>query len=326
MNRLVSYTESSEEEDTQTLLNSPEKSVSSFELKNNRTTYIHENESIELNKCNTDTSKEERDKNDILPNNYAVPRSAPVQTTDRKLEYDTCRKRKLNEEGRDDIKRLYVPDSVQAMFQHQKWIDKPSEHGNRVRSFPHLEGNWATHVFIPVEGGAKLVQFVQSILRILEPVKFQAFPEFHISLSRTVTIRHHWIEPLVDSLRDSLRLMKSFMSDLLAIKLFTNDEKTRTFVCLELSQDETDFIDFVKAVDKSFGEFKLPSYYKDPSFHISIGWCLGDVVNQISEETLLKAKGMLGHFVAENTELSVIVVQQICCRAGNKSFVITLKD
>lgn len=35
----------------------------------------------------------------------------------------------------------------------------------------------------------------------------------------------------------------------------------RTFVCIELSQDEYDLLEYVKAVDKSFAEFKLPPYY-----------------------------------------------------------------
>lgn len=37
--------------------------------------------------------------------------------------------------------------------------------------------------------------------------QFHVMPlsDFHVSLSRTVTIRHHWIDPLMEALRNKIR-------------------------------------------------------------------------------------------------------------------------
>ncbi|BFZ19167.1 hypothetical protein BsWGS_22205 [Bradybaena similaris] len=236
------------------------------------------------------------------------------------------RKRKLSDGSQ---KHLDIPDSIQSMFlnKQQRWTDDPAQHDNRVRSFPHLEGNWATHVYIPVVKTDQFVKFVEELLAMLMPPTFQAQPDFHVSLSRTVTIRYHWIELLVDSLREQFKSLTSCISDFTSVKLCTNDEKTRTFVVIELSpEDNREFKDYVRAVDKSFAEFKLPAYYENPSFHISVGWCLGDVTGDIPGEKLSKAQEMLGDFLAANSDLSFVYVHQICCQIGCKSFVITLPD
>lgn len=72
--------------------------------------------------------------------------------------------------------------------------------------------------------------------------------ELHISVSRTVTVRHHWIRPLVDSLRKQLQsksrfpvmqwsvgrvmfgdwcFMCSFVCAFDGPRFYCNDEKTR---------------------------------------------------------------------------------------------------
>ncbi|CAG5132413.1 unnamed protein product [Candidula unifasciata] len=238
----------------------------------------------------------------------------------------TNRKRKLSDGSK---KHLDVPNSIQSMFlnKQHRWTDDPSQHDNRVRSFAHLEGNWATHVFVPVAKSEEFVKFVDKLLSMLMPQTFQAQSDFHVSLSRTVTIRYHWIELLVDSLREQFKSLTSCISDLTSVKLFTNDEKTRTFVVIELSvEDNKEFLEYVRAVDKSFAEFKLPAYYENPSFHISVGWCVGDVISDIPGEKLSKAQEMLGDFVAANPDLGFVYVHQICCQTGCKSFLITLPD
>ncbi|XP_059178226.1 U6 snRNA phosphodiesterase 1-like, partial [Physella acuta] len=274
--------------------------------------------------CNYEITEDDKVGNNISLVEVAVPRSAPANVEGHQVANHNSRKRKFKENS----EKLQLPDSIHSMFQgqHKRWIDNPTDHNNRIRSFPHMEGNWATHIFIPVDKDERFIQFVTDVIQLFKPLEIETFPEFHVSLSRTVTIRHHWIEPLVDSLRENLKALKSCICDLTEIKLYTNDEKTRTFVCIELSQDEHDLLEYVKAVDKCFAEFKLPPYYSNPSFHISIGWCLGDVVDQVTEAQLLKAKEMLGEFMAANPELSIVLAQQIWCQAGNKSFVISLSD
>ncbi|GFR71865.1 U6 snRNA phosphodiesterase [Elysia marginata] len=239
-----------------------------------------------------------------------VTRSTPLTTEERFGVLQSRRKRKLDGSLSVEKESLYVPNSIQRMYEdkHRVPVDNPALHQNRVRSFPHEVGNWATHVYIQVVRDKHLVSFVKNLLELLMPQEFELLPEFHISLSRTVIIRHHWIEPLMDSLKEKLQPIST------------------TFVCLELSEDDTELLNYVQAVDSCFKDFKLAPYYKNPSFHISVGWCLGDVVNNVSFEKLSKAKVMLSDFIAAHPDLGLVYAHQVFCRTGNKSFVVTLKE
>lgn len=105
----------------------------------------------------------------------------------------------------------------------QKHVDISSEHGNRVRSFPHERGNWATFVFIPCKSLLKSSNTLKIALVLGENSKYvletvgsclKAFQEsgielnrsedLHISLTRTVILRHHWIQDFVSSVRKAM--------------------------------------------------------------------------------------------------------------------------
>ncbi|KAK3757988.1 hypothetical protein RRG08_058300 [Elysia crispata] len=242
--------------------------------------------------------------------------------------FDTGQSKRKRKLACSETGPLSLPISIQRMYENKPLVpmDNPAVHQNRVRSFPHEAGNWVTHIYIPVYQDKSLVSFVQNLMEQLLPQGFELLPEFHVSLSRTVVIRHHWIEPLVDSLKDKLQDISTSVCEIVDVKLFTNDEKTRTFVCLELSDDDTELLKYVEAVDNSFKDFRLSPYYENPSFHISVGWCLGDIVSNVSREKLSKAKEMLSEFVAAHPDLSIVYANQIICRSGNKSFGITLKE
>ncbi|RUS84176.1 hypothetical protein EGW08_008063 [Elysia chlorotica] len=244
---------------------------------------------------------------------------------EKRVDAELSRKRKL---AFSEKESLNLPTSIQNMYENKHHVpaDNPAMHQNRVRSFPHEVGNWATYVYIPVRKDERLLSFVQNVTEQLLPQGFEILPEFHVSLSRTVAIRHHWIEPLVDSLKDKLQDISTSVCEIVDVKLFTNDEKTRTFVCLELADDDTELLKYVEAVDSSFKDFRLAPYYENPSFHISVGWCLGDIVSNVSRQDLSKAKDMLSEFVAAHPDLSIVYAHEIICRSGNKSFGIKLKE
>jgi Uncharacterised conserved protein len=50
-----------------------------------------------------------------------------------------------------------------------------------------------------------------------------------------VVLRHHWIDPFVTSLSQQLREIERFTLKLDRLRVYTNDERTRTFVGLEAS-------------------------------------------------------------------------------------------
>ena len=104
--------------------------------------------------------------------------------------------------------RLPVPTQIQAMFKEnagssdegggetKKRKRAVDRHQDRIRSFPHVRGNWATCLL------AELKRPLLDDLAVLQERLYQAAnndtikiqPEIHLSLSRTVAFPLHWIE------------------------------------------------------------------------------------------------------------------------------------
>ena len=51
--------------------------------------------------------------------------------------------------------------------------------------------------------------------------------DVHISLSRTVALQHHWIEPITSTLRDKFKEHRVFPLALSEVAFYCNEEKTR---------------------------------------------------------------------------------------------------
>ncbi|XP_071083617.1 U6 snRNA phosphodiesterase 1-like [Haliotis cracherodii] len=235
-----------------------------------------------------------------------------------------CKRFKTSEpEIRRDVRLLPLPSAIQALYDdgtEKKRREDNSKHGGRIRSFAHVEGNWATFVYVPVTPDDRLLELFTSLLSCLRPLQFQLMSDHHVTLSRTVVIRHHWIESLRDTLKENLTTCDGCICDIVQPRLYTNDEKTRTFLCLEVQEDGTHLRHYVDVVNKCFKEFRLQAYYENPSFHISIAWCLGDVTANVTDQKLSQMKKMVHVFGQENPDLSVLEVREIECKSGNKVF------
>lgn len=106
-------------------------------------------------------------------------------------------------------------------------------HGGRIRSFPHVEGNFALHIYIPVPLSSivrrqldPLISKACTLVPELESMEIdlpshlahmkskhihyslKLATEFHISLSRTVPIRIHQIDSIVPMLRHKFASQK----------------------------------------------------------------------------------------------------------------------
>ncbi|XP_072925924.1 U6 snRNA phosphodiesterase 1 isoform X2 [Hemitrygon akajei] len=162
--------------------------------------------------------------------------------------------------------RLPIPDSVMGMFkQLEEHVDDSSEHDGRIRSFAHQRGNWSTLVYLEYYPEAEFLELVDLLLTHLQTHRLllTQMTEFHISLSHTVVLRHHWISSFVESLKDRMTFFDRFycLSD--KVKIYCNQEKTRTFLGLEVSAGGDHLLEMVKEVDKSLEEFNLKTYYKE---------------------------------------------------------------
>lgn len=204
------------------------------------------------------------------------------------------------------------------------WLEEervaPDPHEGRIRSFPHEEGAYATHVYATVSESDALEQKVRSARQQL----LRSFPslheieEWHVSCSRTVAIRAPQIESLRRSLSHSLRRTRAITYSFGGWRSFVNDEKTRTFVAMEVGAGADSFRSVIRAVDACFVRHALEPYYADPVPHVSLFWCLGDACDAL--DPLLDALPRL-----EGGEHASFVADAVTCKVGNRRFEVALR-
>ncbi|NWX42815.1 USB1 phosphodiesterase, partial [Steatornis caripensis] len=204
--------------------------------------------------------------------------------------------------------------------------DDSSRHGGRVRGFPHERGSWATHVYLPCKVQEEFLELLELLVSRARTYvsSLAAMEEFHLSLSQCVVLRYHWIDPFVRSLKERLASFHRFFCVADQVKVYTNQNKTRTFVGLEVSAGHFQLLELVSEVDRVLEEFDLPTFYKDPSFHISLAWCVGDLSGRLEGQCLQELQDIVDGF-EDSALLLRVQWEQIRCKSGNKYFSFPLR-
>ncbi|XP_075146341.1 U6 snRNA phosphodiesterase 1 [Haematobia irritans] len=197
----------------------------------------------------------------------------------------------------------------------------PSLHQGRIRSFKHERGNWATYVFIGVPLSSVL-EDVQDICQAYfkDTCDLNAVSDLHISLSKTVVLQYHFIESFVKNLEDIFTPIQSFITSLSQLKVYTNAERTRTFLAVKVEDIHLQkMLQILQHVDGVMKNFKLATFYEEPSFHISILWCVGDYCDVLSKKLSDIIPCLNDNFPIE------LKIDQIKCKSGFKEFTFQLK-
>ncbi|KAM9625947.1 U6 snRNA phosphodiesterase 1 isoform 2-T2 [Morphnus guianensis] len=108
------------------------------------------------------------------------------------------------------------------------------------------------------------------------------------------------------------------------VKVYTNQNKTRTFIGLEVSAGHFQLLELVSEVDRVLEEFDLPTFYKDPSFHISLAWCVGDLSGRLEGHCLRELQDIVDRF-EDSALLLRVQWEEIRCKSGNKYFSFPLR-
>lgn len=103
---------------------------------------------------------------------------------------------------------------------------------------------------------------VSSILSSLKVLNMQPVDDFHISLTKTFILRHHWISSFVDTVRKKLETFKHFIIMFDSLKVYCNENRTRTFVGMRIKTGYDTLVGVVKVLDSCLEEFELPVFYK----------------------------------------------------------------
>lgn len=212
-----------------------------------------------------------------------------------------------------------LPSTVLTMFDktaEQEALDQAALHGGRVRSFKHEANNWASYVYIDMSDLDELDEVRNFLLGQLE---LEPTEDTHISLSRTVSLRHHWIDPVVQGVSHGFKQVDRFTVKLDKLQVYCNDERTRTFVGLQATGGCQQLAKLSKVVDGVLRDFSLPPFYYPPSFHVSLGWCLGDKTKEISP--ILPALELkLLDVIEDVDDFGKLFIKMAHCKCGNRFF------
>ncbi|KAG7521777.1 U6 snRNA phosphodiesterase [Solea senegalensis] len=261
--------------------------------------------------------------------NLSDPRKPGQEKEDDDVSDGCCsaRKRARTEDERVIKTRLPLPGCLLTMFpdEVEPQNEDSSLHGGRLRSFKHERGNWATYVYLSYHPEEEFMELLQELLSTAGASGVVLTPqeEFHLSLSQTVVLRHHWIQPFTQSLRTDLARCKRFVCTASKLKVYCNAEKTRTFLGIEVCSGHTQLLDLARVVDRTMTEFRLDTFYKEPSFHVSLAWCVGDVIEKLKE-----CIQELQRVVDEQEEGPFVLRlegMELHCKTGNKTFCFPLQ-
>ncbi|XP_078148236.1 U6 snRNA phosphodiesterase-like protein [Carex rostrata] len=238
-----------------------------------------------------------------------------------------------------------LPPPPLDLLQPPNYIDYSSlTQGNRARSFPHVEGIYALHIYIPVYIPATarrlMVQTIKKVSSVVPSLyavdtdfalnelckddckleKVLLSREFHISLGRTVGIQVDQIDSIVAMLRTKLHSQRQYWIEFDKWEVFVNDDSTRSFLSLEITgtglQEITQQINVVDEVYRLHG---LPEFYKDPRPHISLLWGPGDIRNNLMQAVVQidRSRNSTGSSQGYNFKCKF---SSIVCKVGKKSY------
>ncbi|KAL7253680.1 hypothetical protein ACSBR1_008096 [Camellia fascicularis] len=216
---------------------------------------------------------------------------------------------------------------------------------SRIRSFPHVKGNYALYVYIPVRIPSapmkELAQFLKKVssrvpglnaididipLNILctDDLKLEQASlgrEFHISLGRTVPIRQHQIDSVVAMLRQKLQFQSRYWIDFNEWEVFVNDDHTRSFLSIAVkTKGLAEIRKQIQAVNEVYKLHNLPEFYKDPRPHVSLAWALGDISDVLKRvvEGEVRRCTMVGKYA--KPRIFTCKFSGIDCKIGNKTY------
>lgn len=237
---------------------------------------------------------------------------------------------------------LLKPPNSLGTLNHMKNVQ-----ASRVRSFAHVEGNYALHVYIPVRipsgSKEKLARFIDKVSSLVPGLnvvdadvplnillknnkKLEEIAlgrEFHISLGRTVPIRVHQIESMLSMLRQKpqLRRRDRYLINFDKWEVFVNDDHTRSFLSIEvMTGGLAEITRQIQAVNDVYKLHNLPEFYKYPRPHISIAWALGDISESLKRVVEVEQKRCFPAGESSKKSLFTCNFGGIECKIGSKTY------
>ncbi|KAJ6557222.1 hypothetical protein DFH09DRAFT_1037267 [Mycena vulgaris] len=167
-------------------------------------------------------------------------------------------------------------------------VDDPSLHQGRIRTMPHVDGQYATHIYasVPLDRGSALFKLLRRVIdsaKTTVPTLHDFWssptdckPELHVSLSRPIFLRSHQREDIrraVKHIAEQTPLYNSPASFAQICEL-VNDDGSRIFLALEIGAGHHELARLTNLLTPTLRTIRQQEYYTTPRFHVSIGWAL----------------------------------------------------
>ncbi|KAJ7695718.1 U6 snRNA phosphodiesterase Usb1 [Mycena rosella] len=165
-------------------------------------------------------------------------------------------------------------------------VDDPSLHQGRIRTTPHVDGQYATHIYgsVPLERSSALFKLLCKVIGSAKnavPTLHDFWsspkdckPELHISLSRPIFLRSHQREEMKRAVRCIAEKTSPFTASFAHVSELVNDEGTRIFLALEIGAGHHELSTLTTLLTPALRAMRQHEYYAAPRFHASIGWAL----------------------------------------------------
>ncbi|KII86598.1 hypothetical protein PLICRDRAFT_142946 [Plicaturopsis crispa FD-325 SS-3] len=178
-------------------------------------------------------------------------------------------------------------------------VDNPALHQGRIRTIPHVEGQFAAHIYVALhlERNSHLHKLVDEVLERAREIVPTLSPmgkkgngegteyELHISLSRPTFLRAHQRDVLKRAVKTAAHSSSPFVASFASFSELTNDEKTRTFLTLEVGAGHSELKALSECLTPTLQSIRQKEFYPEPRFHASIAWALLDPAQQSAIDT-----------------------------------------
>ena len=146
----------------------------------------------------------------------------------------------------------------------------------RIRQTPHIEGNFATCVVIELglDNANVLRSFITQAASILHTFSqtVSEISHLHLSLSRHVFLKPHLIDSFLSKIGSAFsntRASTIYLSP--EVRVYLNESRDTAFAAVPVDIDVSrNCLSLIRQVDSVMAQFDLPTYYENPSPHVSL--------------------------------------------------------
>ena len=203
----------------------------------------------------------------------------------------------------------------------------------RVRTFEHEVGNWSSFFYVPYPNSADLLKILQPHLSKFESEGFSLCKDFHISLSRTLVLKHFMIDSVFLSMKPLLFKLNYAQCLLEGVKPFQNDEKTTSFISLTVATGSNLLNQIIDIINKKVCDvYKFPHFYEDRDLHMSLFWKNGPIdevafqlardLDQILDQYTAEQGTM--YFSAVYDDVLTFEIEEVIFKSGCKTMLLPL--